>query len=1061
MANTTILGLPAAVQAQLTDSLPVDQADGTTRHETLAQIETLLAPMIGAASTVAGAAGAAGRGVASIVVNNSSQVVVTYSDGSTAVAGTIPAGGGAAVPAAGLVYSTGSTLANEVLDSSISNASGTLAVASSLTGSISTLGTTVASDHTSLGTAQTQLANLLAGPGSGTLTLAGNVLTQHNAAGTAVGTLTLPSTSGTINAPASAPLLFTDASGQLHAGAVVAAHVVSTGGTLDLGSAALHGIVGTVSTSGSTTTLNMLDGTPVVLTALAGTPGAAGGQGAQGIQGPTGSVAAGALTGNVVASTAGGPDQPLSTILRRVLDSDDFGSQHNGNTIQQVLGLTTRAAVAAYKNSSGNTPYSFFANYPTSSGDDIEVYAPVPTTSGNVLMLAKSVTLPAAASGYTGPTGLYQGAATKNWFLYVGGTPGRDWQPGQYAVFPGLSANTKVLATYNNCIQVTAQPAGTTCAAGTVGYIGANMAALVKGQQVWAAQGIQPFTHISSISGLTVLLDKAVDTTSKDSYGNQISGVFQLQPIHIFTPLSESSLCGFMTMDSLALPASVYAQQSYDGSSEGTHWSRGQHVINVPIRVVGMAGSVHGAECYQTDLRSQCNAFALVSMFPPQAVKVTYGDLFFRPYSGFQQAGLYVEGNSEHQPVQNNASNTAGSVSFYRMDGTASWGGGTTTPFGAAQLIRARHCGGVQAHDISLDRGYGNDPSPYNSCVISVANCVFCEFNRCGGDFVQAVVLGEGYGEDWAFQSMSSSPSGYIFDNWLASVLVGTQSGLLIVKVHGGDMDTFYEGYRICFASGVTIGDTEIQEPETPSAPAPGLATTASLGLYACTSGTVEGINGGSGTTAADAIQLNPYDLDGGQLGTTGIAFGLINVGGYAAAIRVAPGCNGNEFDDATILLNGSSTGAIVDGGSNSHLSSAPERNKATCYSNPATLTTTPSQIPLAGYLDKTGMFAAGNGAATIKVAGTYIVTGTMAAADAGSAGAPAAGVQIGLQVNGSVMGAGPVEWATAGSAHTTARYDETFTLAAGEVVTLNGQTSSGSAAMQNAHFTLLCIDLT
>ncbi len=132
MANTTIMGLPAAVQAQLTDSLPVDQADGTTRHETLAQIEALLAPMIGSTSTVSGATGATGRGVASVVVNASSQVVVTYSDGTTSVAGTLPAGGAAAI------------------DATLSSTNGTLGVASSLTGSLSTLGGSVAAEQNQL-----------------------------------------------------------------------------------------------------------------------------------------------------------------------------------------------------------------------------------------------------------------------------------------------------------------------------------------------------------------------------------------------------------------------------------------------------------------------------------------------------------------------------------------------------------------------------------------------------------------------------------------------------------------------------------------------------------------------------------------------------------------------------------------------------------------------------------------------------------------------------------------------------------------------------------------------
>jgi hypothetical protein len=819
--------------------------------------------------------------------------------------------------------------------------------------------------------------------------------------------------------------------------------------------------IGTVSSGPSATATFTGSATAPVLNLMLqkGDPGS---QGGQGIAGATGSAAGGDVTTNLANSAIGGKSLPLSSILRLRLDSEYFGSQHNNTSIQGYTGATTRAALAAYINASGATPYAFFSNYPVSTGDDVEVYPVAAAASGNTIQLCRSVTLPAAATGYTGPTGLYQGTRTGRWFLYVGGTPGLDWQPGMYAVFPGLASNTRVLATYNNCIMVTPQPAGTTCAAGVVGTIGANMSALKTGQQVWAAQGVQPFSLISTITATGVILSKALDTTSKTSYAVAVAGVFQLQTLRIFTPMAEASICSTMTMDSLAAPAAYNNQRLDDASRECAYLSRGDHFINVPVYLWGHGGGLRGAGVQDTFIRTECSAFAVISLFPTQSTVAHYGEMSFRPSTpgAYQQAGLYIEGSTELASNQNNNGTGSHQAIIRNMSGQGNGpytdsSGVAHPPSGPAQLVRLRHCGGCYLDDVT-HLGYGLAPSPYASCTLSVGNVVAVHCKRVNSNYCEASIKAQGYLEHPILEDCSTAPSGSVYDGMEGSVLSGGTVACLIAEVRGGDIDCFYFGYRFVLATSVTFNGTEVQSPDGPTVMSYGQNTSAIIELYGCSGGTLVGLNGGSDGTGYDMIQLNDMDLDGRIVGTSGLVLGMLIGGGFATTVRTQPGSNNNFFDDRTILLNGSATGAIVDAGTNNY--ATPPR--ATCYSAAATLTTTSSAIPLTGYLDKRGLFAAGNGSATIKVAGTYQVNGYMPAADAGATGAPTAGAQIGLQVNGSVMGAGPLQWTTAGAAHTTAQYTGTFAFAAGEVVSLNGQTSSGSAAMSAAHFTLLCIDL-
>ncbi len=819
--------------------------------------------------------------------------------------------------------------------------------------------------------------------------------------------------------------------------------------------------IGTVSSGPSATATFTGSATAPVLNLML-QKGDSGSQGGQGIAGATGSAAGGDVTTNLANSAIGGKSLPLSSILRLRLDSEYFGSQHNNTSIQGYTGATTRAALAAYTNASGATPYAFFSNYPVSTGDDVEVYPVAPATSGNTIQLCRSVTLPAAASGYTGATGLYQGKNTGRWFLYVGGKPWLDWQPGMYAIFPGLAANTKVLATYGNCIMVTSQPAGTTCAAGVVGTIGANMSALKTGQQVWAAQGVQPFSLISTITATGVILSKALDTTSKTSYAVAVAGVFQLQAIRIFTPMAEASICGTMTMDSLAIPAAWFNQRLDDASRECAYISRGDHYVNVPIYLWGHAGGLRGAGAQDTFIRTECSAFAMISIFPAQSTVAFYGDMSCRPSTpgAAQQAFLYIEGVSEQAGNQNNQFVGSHQPLIHHVTGQGS-GPYTTTdasgvvtqhpPSGPAQLIRLRHCGGCYIQEVS-HQGYGLAPSPYVSCAVSVGNVVAVHCKRVGGNYLQAAVFAEGYLEHPILEDCSIAPSGCLFDGLEVSTLAGSTNACLIFEVRGGDIDIFYYGYRIALASSVTFNGGEIQAPEVATTSTFGLSTAAIVELYGCAGGTMVGINGGANGTSWDMIQVNNMDLDGGSLGTSGIIFGFLTGGGVASTIRVQPGCNGNTFFDPTIVLNGSATNAIIDGGTNTHITSgggaATSAYDATLFfghvagnvalgtsSTAMTLIPIGSDGDVGSNYDGTGYLVRTTGSYDVEVDLPIITTGTAA-----TTAAPVApvGTQGGIQLWFDNQG-GAIQNFTTQPKDTTARFRHTVYLQKGALIRLYG----------------------
>jgi len=915
---------------------------------------------------------------------------------------------------------------------------------------------TVTAHDLLLGTHTAQLGTLAAGVSSaGSLAAAASTM-----AGSALGTPSV--TNGvmsfkTVGGAVGPTVTLTPAS------VVTGSHLVSTNGTLDVAATLLAGIIAASSASGSTTTLtNSAGGTIVTIVAPAGAAGPAG-QGTQGIAGATGSAAGGDVTTNLANSAIGGKSLPLSSILRLRLDSEYFGSQHNNTSIQGYTGATTRAALAAYINASGATPYAFFANYPVSTGDDVEVYPVAPATSGNTIQLCRSVTLPAAASGYTGATGLYQGKNTGRWFLYVGGKPWLDWQPGMYAIFPGLAANTKVLATYNNCIMVTSQPAGTTCAAGVVGTIGANMSALKTGQQVWAAQGVQPFSLISTITATGVILSKALDTTSKTSYAVAVAGVFQLQAIRIFTPMAEASICGTMTMDSLAIPAAWFNQRLDDASRECAYISRGDHFVNVPIYLWGHAGGLRGAGAQDTFIRTECSAFAVISIFPTQSTVAFYGDMSCRSSTpgAAQQAFLYIEGVSEQSGNQNNQYVGSHQPIIHHMTGQGS-GPYTTTdatsgvvtnhpPQGPAQLIRLRHCGGCYIQEVS-HQGYGLAPSPYVSCAVSVGNVVAVHCKRVGGNYLQAAVFAEGYLEHPILEDCSIAPSGCLYDGLEVSTLGGSTNGCLIFEVRGGDIDIFYYGYRIALASSVTFNGGEIQAPEVATASTYGLSTAAIVELYGCSGGTMIGINGGAKDTSFDMVQVNNMDLDGGSLGTSGIVFGFLTGGGVASTIRVQPGCNGNTFFDPTIVLNGSATNAIIDGGTNTHITSgggaATSAYDATLFfghvagnvalgtsSTAMTLIPIGSDGDVGSNYDGTGYLVRTTGSYDVEVDLPIITTGTAA-----TTAAPVApvGTQGGIQLWFDNQG-GAIQNFTTQPKDTTARFRHTVYLQKGALIRLYG----------------------
>ena len=131
----------------------------------------------------------------------------------------------------------------------------------------------------------------------------------------------------------------------------------------------------------------------------------------------------------------------------------------------------------------------------------------------------------------------------------------------------------------------------------------------------------------------------------------------------------------------------------------------------------------------------------------------------------------------------------------------------------------------------------------------------------------------------------------------------------------------------------------------------------------------------------------------------------------------------------------------------------------------PTTVFLYPSTIPQAGgnlalqvYRDPLGIFPSGNnGSATILQGGFYRVDGYLLLTDVGATpNPPTPGWQVGLQMVASKSGnQHTMQWSTASSLKTTARFSDSILLAAGDVLSLYAIGQQGAVGFTDGHFTI------
>ncbi len=976
--------------------------------------------------------------VTSFVRNADGSTTFTSSDGSmltVAATSSLTAAQAATLAAVGsVVNSAGQVTASVIGDVSNASAAGTTVAAaistlgshtahllsldtglSAINQAESTVGTTVAAHTALLGTHTAQLGTLATG------------VSASGSAASAAGTIAMAAQS-------------TAAAAQSAAGSATAA--VGNLGTQVAAIKPINGssVLGTTSAGAInyalTSTVNGTTSTSATLTI------------------PPGTLGAGSIGGNVVASAVGGPDVALSTFFSRARSSDHFGTLNANVTLQSALGgVTTRAAVAAWKNSAGFAPYPFFATYPVSTGNDIQVFAAVATTSGSTLNLATTLTLPAAASGYTGPTGLYTGVDGYS-YLYTNNNPGMVYTAGQYVTDATgkLAANTQVIATFNNCIRITTQASSVAVAAGVVVTIGAQMSQISVGQQIWAAQGIAPLTTITAISGTTITLSNPLVSggSTTTSYGVAVNGVFALSTMFIFTPVAENQICSTMTIDWLAIAAGYMNSRKDDQSLDLLTLSRGDHIISAPLYLWGKHCSIVGMGEQNTYLRTtySANGFAVMILMQAETSIYRTGGFSFDHFNGTQLAGLYVDGSGETVPSMNDSRVVNGaetsdikiSVDLFDMTSTS----------GCQQTVRLRHIGGVHVKRVS-GQGSGDTLAAYPTCAVHLANVVYCIMTNISMAIGYAAILVEGYTEHLKVIDPADITCTTFFDSDAASVLPTTSVGCLIFEVQGTDIDWQYFGFRVAFAQSVVITGSEIQG-GNPAGFLPNRTTAPIISLEACQYGVVSNLVGGAGSTSVDAIQLKNRSLDGASYGTNGILFSNLVMNGMGSAIRCDAGCNGNFFDDRSIFLNGSTSGAIVDKGTNTHLLATAASLATDTYVNAYFSGST--QAVAAGSVANAsggvglllnvdtdpGSNVTGNGTAgfayTAKRSGHYEFTVRVDFANAGSAGAYPVGTRLGVSV-GAASTNMPIRAKTADAYSNTVEFTVSFYIAAEQAIPL------------------------
>ena len=576
--------------------------------------------------------------------------------------------------------------------------------------SISTLGTASAA-------AAAELASLLNGTFSalsGQPTISGGVISFPHASGVTT-TLTIPASSGTLAVPASAPLLYSDTAGVLHSGGVVATHIVSSNGTIDLSPSVLTSLQGVItgsSTSGNVTTLTEAGGAQIVITAPTGATGAAG------------SLAAGSLINPARESaTIGGPSRLVSDILADSFTPEEFGATADGRSIQAVIGATTRYGVTNYANDAGSKPYANFATHPLTQSDDYCWWATDNSpTSGNTWDLSKQFTTTAA--GFPSPAN-----TDENYFyipidhgVYQSGG-GIDDTKCNYHFFHydmpitggGLAAGTVVVSVMMTHLRVTAQPSGFSLPSGTVLTSCPDMAQFAVGKQVYCPQGLVPLSNITAVSGSVITLGSVTvpGTSSAPASvaqaqstpfiacgvgrGTSGTGVQLNQQCIVYTPIAEANICAQTTMDHLAF----WAADDFSRLNGNRKLRLGHAGYTIAPGIIATGGrlSMEGRGIASTSINSnpQNNNAGGASVFkiwpaPDAAIFITdincgfYGSICrtFWDYDGrgFTSYGIYT-GNTNNNAYALNQVNI-GRVSMWRCHGHSNYAGGS----GCLEFVR-------------------------------------------------------------------------------------------------------------------------------------------------------------------------------------------------------------------------------------------------------------------------------------------------------------------------------------------------------------------------------------
>ena len=749
---------------------------------------------------------------------------------------------------------------------------GTLASAvAPLGGQIGTLSATVST----VGSLATAASVAAASAGNSVSTLGAQVGTLASAVaplGGQIGTLSATvSTVGSTVAGHTAQLgtlsSGVSAAGSLAAAASVAAtsagNSVSTLGSQvgTLSSAVAAGIIAGSSTAGSTTTLtNASGGTIVTIVAP---------------QGPPGTLGNGSVRSNTASAIFGGPERTLQAIQSDRLRLKMFGAQQNGTTPQALLGVTTRAALAAWTNTAGGKPYAFAATQPFTMGDDTWVRLPVAVASGSTVNLATTLTL--ASAGYQGQDG--------HWYLPAPNA-GLAYYDDMVVTGGTLAAGTRVVATQGGTIRITDQPAGTQVPARTVLTIGADMTKVKVGQQVWATQGLAPLCSIVAISGTTITLSAALTS----------AGLFALQTLNIYTPLAEASLTNSVTMDMVAFCAAYYAAP-YGGIVE---CDPGDYVISPHVIVAGGNVSFIGTSARSVYLHGTDNA-PMIKMFPQPGSFPEIRNLSFASYVGNPQSFLEVDGGGYSAFAQNSGPSGA------QIDNISGYTGNNSSGYvGAYELVRLRNLGNIRFDNIDY---IGLGKSVVGACTLNAGSVVLMLSRNVTSHYCWRAAIQQGYIEDPICEHWAQDQCGGAWDASRANTYNGI-CGLLFKWV-GGDNDVTDFILNLPSFLNVNISDACVIFS--------GQNGGACYILAGCQTGVISGVQGGTAAPGVvDCIHLTSAMVDGGYYGTTNFLVSAVGVGGFDCAVRIDKGCFGNDvtatlWSGGTGSTNGISPTPVID----------------------------------------------------------------------------------------------------------------------------------------------------